>query len=59
MCDSDMKARCICRDLKRLTEQDRKNLDSQTPVEVFLSLMSSVLYTDTLYPPPSPPRLAT
>ena len=56
MCDSDIKTRCICRDLTRLTEQDRKNLDLQTPLEVFLSLMSSVLYTDTLY---SRPRAKT
>ncbi len=55
--DMGMKARCICRDLQYLTEQDRKDLDSQTPVEVFQSLMSSVLFTDTLHPPSSPPNL--
>jgi len=61
MCDPDVdkRARCICRDLQHLTEQDRKNFDSQTPTEVFLSLMSSVLFTDKIHPPSSPPSLAT
>jgi len=57
MNDPDIRApRCICRDLTCLKEQDRKDLDSLPPVEVFLSLMSSVFFTDRLHPP-SPPSL--
>lgn len=56
MNDPDIKTLCICRDLTRLNEQDRKVLDSQTPIQVFLSLMSSVDLTDKLHPP-SPPSL--
>ncbi|KKW24048.1 MAG: hypothetical protein UY68_C0006G0009 [Parcubacteria group bacterium GW2011_GWF2_52_12] len=45
---SEVKARFMCRDLTQLTDRDRRDLDKLTHHEVFLSLMSSVLYTDSI-----------
>ena len=53
----DKKEKCICRDLTKLTDDDRKSLGELTSYEVFLSLMASVLYTDSLHED-SPPSYA-